>query len=303
MRIKVGDGPGSARKVRQVLTAKDGTLSACYGEGDAQVDLRLWVDANRPVICVEAQTVRPSTATAMMELWRNAATELPDKTHSDVLNCALFPEKTVVEPDTVISGLKDRIGRYHRNIKSVGPANLAKMQGVELISACRAAVAPDLRALVATGRPQRVDDRTLRSAVGTSHLFEIAVVTKHPATVEAWLDETQKTLDAAHKLDLTHTPGSASEMVGGLLEPQLDPWHKDGKNPTMPQPIVSRAYAMQRYMSACVGRGKYPIKFNGSLFTVPYADKKLEDADFRQWGPGYWSQNTRLPYFSHVCGG
>ena len=113
LRIKVGDGPAErTRKFRQVLTAKDGTLSARYGEGDAQVDLRLWVDANRPVICVEAKTVRPATATAMMDLWRNAATELPDKQCSDVLNSALFPEKTLVEPDTVLSGLKERIGWY-----------------------------------------------------------------------------------------------------------------------------------------------------------------------------------------------
>ncbi|MEI7902244.1 MAG: hypothetical protein WCK89_18485, partial [bacterium] len=66
-----------------------------------------------------------------MELWRNAATELPEKQCSDVLNCVLFPEKTVVEPDTVLSGIRDRIGWYQRNIKSVGPANLAKMQGVD----------------------------------------------------------------------------------------------------------------------------------------------------------------------------
>ena len=105
MRIKVGDGPAErTKKFRQILTAKDGTLCARYGEGDAQVELRLWVDANRPVICVEAQTAKPSTATAMMELWRNAATELPDKTCSDVL--ALLPEKTVVEPDTVLSGTR-----------------------------------------------------------------------------------------------------------------------------------------------------------------------------------------------------
>jgi hypothetical protein len=67
--------------------------------------------------------------------------------------------------------------------------------------------------------------------------------------------------------------------------------------------VLSRAYALQRYMSACVGRGTYPIKFNGSLFTVPYAEKKLEDADFRQWGPGYWWQNTRLPYHSMCAAG
>ena len=31
---------------------------------------------------------------------------------------------------------------------------------------------------------------------------------------------------------------------------------------------VSRSYTLQRYMNACAGRGAYPIKFNGSIFTV-----------------------------------
>jgi len=73
--------------------------------GDALVEQRLGVDANRPVICVEAQTAKPTTASALIDLWRNMTTELPDKTCSDVLNSGIIPEKTVVEPDTVLSDL------------------------------------------------------------------------------------------------------------------------------------------------------------------------------------------------------
>ena len=95
VRIKVGDGPAErTRKFRQILTTKDGTLSASYGEGEAQVDLRLWLDANRPVICVEAQTAKPSTASAMLELWRNAATELAEKQVSDVHNAGSFLKRS-----------------------------------------------------------------------------------------------------------------------------------------------------------------------------------------------------------------
>ncbi|MEI7955127.1 MAG: DUF5703 domain-containing protein [Verrucomicrobiota bacterium] len=484
VRIKVGDGPTDRTKMfRQILTAKDGTLSARYSQGDAQVDLRLWVDANRPVIYVEAQTPKPTTASATMELWRNAATELPEKQCSDVLNCPLFPEKTVVEPDTVLSELKDRIGWYHRNIKSVGPANLAKMQGVEEFPRAEPLLHRTFGALIAVSRPQRVDDRTLRSTAGTSHLFEIAVVAKHPATVDQWLGETQTVLDTARKVNLadrraahekwwsdfwnrswihiTSNDESSDGVRGGIIPANKHPLSigvdqsggnrfsgafgrfgvysaalKDGdvlalattepdaKAPEHParifsavpegpkalpdldqrafvgaltieawikpsaggpmriadkltpggsdgflldtlsgtdlrlilgdkiwtkaaayttgvwqhtaftldrdgrvtvyvngKPVVfgntthdkrvaqrdtyvlSRAYAMQRYMSACVGRGNYPIKFNGSLFTVPAADKKLEDADYRQWGPGYWWQNTRLPYHSMCAAG
>lgn len=64
---------------------------------------------------------------------------------------------------------------------------------------------------------------------------------------------------------------------------------------------VSRMYHLQRFVNACAGRGAYPIKFNGSLFTVPAGDR--DDPDYRRWGPGYWWQNTRLPYFSMCASG
>lgn len=66
--------------------------------------------------------------------------------------------------------------------------------------------------------------------------------------------------------------------------------------------IVARAYALQRFINACTGRGRYPIKFNGSLFTVPAAGKPAY-ADYRRWGPGYWWQNTRLPYYAMCAAG
>ena len=62
---------------------------------------------------------------------------------------------------------------------------------------------------------------------------------------------------------------------------------------------VTRAYVLQRWMMACAGRGNYPIKFNGSIFTVePKATGVKEDfnPDWRRWGDCYWWQNTRLPY-------
>lgn len=65
---------------------------------------------------------------------------------------------------------------------------------------------------------------------------------------------------------------------------------------------VSRGYALQRFITACAGRGRYPIKFNGSILTVPYPGR-AGDADYRAWGPGYWWQNTRLPYISLCASG
>ena len=67
---------------------------------------------------------------------------------------------------------------------------------------------------------------------------------------------------------------------------------------------VTRGYALQRYLFACVGRGNFPIKFNGSLFTVSGRDKgKAFTPDWRRWGGAYWFQNTRLAYWPMVMAG
>jgi hypothetical protein len=63
--------------------------------------------------------------------------------------------------------------------------------------------------------------------------------------------------------------------------------------------VVTRGYVLQRFINACAGRGAHPIKFNGSIFTVDYEG----DPDYRRWGPGYWWQNTRLPYISMCASG
>jgi hypothetical protein len=66
--------------------------------------------------------------------------------------------------------------------------------------------------------------------------------------------------------------------------------------------VVSRGYALQRYVTACAGRGAFPIKFNGSLFTVDWPAENV-GPDYRRWGPGYWWQNTRLPYYPMLAAG
>jgi hypothetical protein len=68
---------------------------------------------------------------------------------------------------------------------------------------------------------------------------------------------------------------------------------------------ITRGYALQRYATRCVGRGEFPIKFNGSLLTVEprAAGGQPYDADWRRWGDCYWWQNTRLPYHAMLAAG
>ncbi|MCF7973512.1 MAG: DUF5703 domain-containing protein [Phycisphaerae bacterium] len=67
---------------------------------------------------------------------------------------------------------------------------------------------------------------------------------------------------------------------------------------------VGRAHTLQRYMQACAGRGLYPIKFNGSIFTVePTVMGQGDNPDWRRWGDCHWWQNVRMPYHAMLAAG
>lgn len=67
---------------------------------------------------------------------------------------------------------------------------------------------------------------------------------------------------------------------------------------------VTQGYALQRFVNACAGRGAFPIKFNGSIFTVDAKEGDAHyDGDYRRWGGPYWFQNTRLPYWPMLASG
>jgi hypothetical protein len=65
-----------------------------------------------------------------------------------------------------------------------------------------------------------------------------------------------------------------------------------------PDSPLTQALLLQRHVQAAGGRGQFPIKFNGSIFTVEPARTggPAFDADWRRWGDCFWWQNTRLPY-------
>ena len=70
-------------------------------------------------------------------------------------------------------------------------------------------------------------------------------------------------------------------------------------------PTLSQAYAAQRAVTLAASFAEYPIKFNGSIFTVPprHVNGAAFNADFRNWGGDYWWQNTRLPYHGMLARG
>ena len=80
-------------------------------------------------------------------------------------------------------------------------------------------------------------------------------------------------------------------------------------------PRATQGYVLQRFVTACAGRGAYPIKFNGSIFVADNPSHTTRPkgatqdapapmtADERTWGPQYWFQNTRAMYWPRLMAG
>ncbi|HUT24899.1 MAG TPA: DUF5703 domain-containing protein [Sumerlaeia bacterium] len=324
MRLKPNPLPSSAT-FRQTLSLTDATINVRYGEGDAAVDCRVWVDANHPVIYAECNGARPFEAEASIELWRTERFVLPSIEVSDVMTDRSKPggqhEPTVVEPDTVLTDQAGRIGWYHRNVKSVGPSLTAKIQGLTDFDRPDPLLDRAFGAVIKASNGQRLDDLRLQSPPSTKHCFSVYVATHHPATPQQWLQAMDETIAATERIPLgqrreaherwwqafwdrswIHVTSSAEAKERPPAPANAQPIAERDVAESDDAFVVSRGYALQRFINACAGRGRYPIKFNGSIFTVPYPGGP-GDADYRRWGPGYWWQNTRLPYISMCASG
>jgi hypothetical protein len=305
VRVRLNPNPLARSKAfLQALRLREATVEFRCGEGEGRVDVRVWADANHPVIHVAVTGKTPVEATASVELWRTEPYELPTIEVSDVHFDHYVPGNkhfpTIVEPDTVLTGLKDRVGWYHHNVKSVGPALAAKLQDMEGFEQPDPLLHRTFGAVIRAEKAERLDDVHLKSPASRSHLFSIYVLTEHPSTPEGWLMAVAELAAATEKI-----PYEARLRAHRAWWERF--WRRSwidirSSTPDDDAYILSRAYVLQRFINACAGRGRYPIKFNGSIFTVPNPGSP-GDADYRRWGPGYWWQNTRLPYISMCASG
>jgi len=323
--ITVGDAEGkdafhrvplSGTAVRDAVERVPTDQSAIH---HPQSTFRLWVDANDPVIYVTADSATPMEATAFVELWRTNQYELAEVQCSDVLNHPGKPQSkhgpTIIEPDTVLTDQRDRVGWFHHNIKSVGPQMMAEVQGLTDFNQPDPLLHRTFGAVITATGGERLDDLRLRSPRAKSHHFSVFVLTRHPSTPERWLADMDDTIRRVEAQDFAARRAAHERWWSGFWNRS---WIRASSNSNVPPTLasivptnspvrdeaayVSQMYHLQRFITACAGRGAYPIKFNGSLFTVPLGPTEA-DPDYRRWGPGYWWQNTRLPYISMCASG
>jgi hypothetical protein len=202
-RVRVTLDPAPALdSFEQRLDLRAGAMVVRWGRAPNETTVRLWVDANHPVINVEIESPRDTSATAAIELWRTKPEIYPAAEVSDLLEDRSKPNRLhteiIVEPDTIITDLPGRIGWYHHNVKSVGPELTARLQG--LWDFLKDTPDPLLHrtfgAIISAPGSKKLDDTHLRSPAGRTHHFSITVLTEHPSTPDAWLAAVTALADA-----------------------------------------------------------------------------------------------------------
>jgi hypothetical protein len=307
--VKVGcirirlDPPPPLTVFCQRLTLVEATVSALFKAGETNTKVKIWVDANHPVVHVSVSSTASLKAFATFEVWRTEPQALPSVEVSDVLNDDPQRRKTVIEPDTIIEDLDNGIAICHHNAKSVGPEISARIQGLDGFDRQDPLLGRTFGALVVSEDSVRKNGKILERPAAHTHRFDIYVATEHPSKPDEWLTAIGRIKNEIEVIPFEQRRASHETWW-------RDFWNRSwihvqdgkGENDGSDAAVVSRGYALQRFINACAGRGRYPIKFNGSLFTVPYPGAP-GGADYRRWGPGYWWQNTRLPYASMCTAG
>jgi len=233
--------------------------------------LRVWVDANHPVIHIEMHSDQPLNLKAELTPW--------------------YTEADHIAPVTVLQGQKGQVAWFHHNGLGSDPEVLnwtigAIMKGDGFTS---------------------INATTLESAKArTTHVFSIYPFTESEPNPDDWLPRAER---VASQTDGVKLKRAFYDHVKWWDQFWRRSWIFLSAGPEAAE--VTRGYILQRFVTACAGRGSYPVKFNGSLFVVESSPEKpnpsnpdlMLSANYRAWGGQYWFQNTRPMYWPRLMAG
>jgi hypothetical protein len=341
VRVRLSPNPFTAGKAfRQELVLRDGMIEIEGGgqktEAGGRVKLRIWVDANKPVIRVVGESAVPLDVAVSVEWLRG------------VMNVASAAECDGKLPKGGTAGILlddkgDRLAWGYRNISSNWKAKLvAQKQAalakkiddplLHLTSGCLVKGAGFVREKT---NSLRLKDKGVKIDV-TVH-----VLSCQTDTAAAWFSRIEEQSGAVAKADQEKTVVAHRDWWHAFWDRSCINVEKCGEGPVRldgylftqfketvdeyckGQMIDSRInafqitqrYALERFAQACANRGRVPSPFNGSIFTmdlpavthqfVPKGTRaNAVSADSRDWGslPFFW-QNTRHPYWSMLARG
>ena len=302
IRVSLTPNPFVAGAVfRQELDLACGCIRIQSEISNQQSEILIWVDANRPVVRVEVESSRPVEAGVMLELWRTVERRREGSEGHCGAGLRSPDERETVYPDSVLDAGTEALLWCHRNRASCWAATLEHQDMADWVQRGHDPLLNrTFGALLRGDGLVKAGDRALRTMAPHTRLA-LAI---HPLTAQTdTLDQWTATLHAqAVQTDATDVRTAFANHTAWWRAFWERSWIRVSGTPEAE--VVSRGYELQRFVNACGGRGAYPIKFNGSIFTVDAREKDaVFDADYRSWGGGYWFQNTRLTYWPMIMSG
>ena len=291
----------------QTLKLETGDVELHSGNNFA----RIWVDANHPVVHVQVQTEAPVQVKATSEVWRTKEYSLDtraiDRTGLGFFEWGGYPDSLTFYPDAILQSKDNRVSSCHFNTHSIYPLVFEKEHLESLLPKYPDPLMHRCFGLTMKGdNLVTSDNQTLKSLqASSSQQLDIYALTEQTESPEAWradLDKKIKKIDAI----------KMSKAWAAHENWWKEFWNRSWINVTGTPDTekVTQGYAMQRFMTACAGRGAQPIKFNESLFTVGHdlppgtpSTAANHDPDFRAWGACFWNQDTRLIYYPLIAAG
>lgn len=280
----------------QRLDLRTGTVVINAGDGADRVTVRVWVDANHPVLRMEQAGGAPRACKAQVELWRKEK-PLANIGHT-------YSEDRLLDSGAKFMRLGDTVGMqqpgdrrllwFHRNTESLYPI-LLKTQHLEALAAKH----PDPllgRTFGAVGFGSGMNvaaPLALESgSPATARSLSFAVLTAQTATPQEWTAKAKALAAEMEKL-APEDSRAAHEAWWERFWNRSHLFVSGAKDAA----VVARGYNLQRYMIAASSRGAFPPKFNGGAFTVNLGGKcgfAENNPDYRSWGgSAYWNQNNR----------
>ena len=291
--------------VTQTLKLELGEVQIQAGQSVA----RIWVDANHPVAHVDIQTEQPVQFAAKSEVWRTKSVHLDAKAVSQdgFFEWGNNPNGLDFVSDTILPAQNNAVAWCHFNTGSIYPLvferehleSLLPKYPDPLLHRCFG-VAMKGPALVST------DDQTLTTtAAATSLRLDLYALTEQTDIPKSWQAAMNQLIASIDRTKIETARKNHQQWWDKFWDRS---WIQVAGTPEAAR--VSQSYAIQRFMTACAGRGAQPIKFNGSLFSVghdlPDGVSSMEgnhDPDYRAWGASFWNQNTRLVYWPLIAAG
>ena len=307
VRVSLSPNPFQGAKVQQTLHLEDGTVTISSGKNE----VKIWADANQPIVRVKSKMSSPVKVTARLETWRNEKRVLTQQQVNENLfnywEWRSNPDGITLLPDTKLKAGKDKVAQCHYNAHSMYPVVFEQEHLKSLLSKYPDPLLGRCFGIVANGKGFSAQDVSTLVSNGKSAetLLNLYIDTRQVSSAQGWLKAMNQEIAQDGKSQQDKAWGKHQQWWNSF-------WNRSWIEVSGDQDAwnVSQGYAINRFMTACTGRGKYPMKFNGSHFTVGHdmPEGKISvtddhDPDFRDWGGCYWNQNTRHMYWPLMATG